>query len=659
MTDVPYYFLHDTGKYEKQLYEQNKTLTIDYYDLYNFDEDYALQLLEEPERIIHQIHIEYDPSLLSKVEIVNLINTTKLREITSEHHGKFIQVVGVVTSVSIPVSRLNKAEFVCPICGKEIIVEQEDGKLVLPSKCDGSGCHNRKFKTTDLDLERSEYVNFQTMTLQEDQNELPSGEIPEPLEVHLYGDLVRDVIGGNHVNVVGIVKLKETKSGSLNYKRVLEANSIISMNDSPEDVDLSEKDVAEIIELSKRENLEELLIQSYAPSIYGWEHVKQALLYVQFGGVRQTKGVNNVRGDINIILAGDPATAKTQMLIYSQKLAMKGELSTAGGASLVGLTAALTKEEDRFIVNPGTLALADNGIAFIDEADKMEPTELAKVHQAMEQQFIKIDKGGLHMTLNARCATVVACNPVEGRWDTTKTLPQNIKNFPDSFLTRFDLGFIMIDQHDETFDEAMARRILGLDVEETRDFISFDLLKKYIIYGKRFKPKLTEEANRRILDFYVEKRQEKKHDNDGVRITPRQLEAFPRLMQARARLHLRDIATVDDFEVILKLFNIYINEVYRDPETGNVDFDIAHQIPSSTRNKIRRCGLLFDLMIESGLGHVNDEGKYYVIREDFEKYMVRNWNIDIAVTRDVIRQAEKSDYLFSPFLNRIMRGMSN
>ena len=656
MTFLAYNFIHDAGKYEKQLYSNRDKLVVDFYDLYEYNHEYAILLLDKPEQILKELHVEYDPSLLSKVEIFNLVDTTKLRNITSEHHGKLVQVTGVVTSVSIPVSKLQEAVFICPNCKGETCVPQMNHKLITPTKCDNNGCNNRKFKDTDIDLTHSKYINFQTMTLQEDQNELPSGEIPEPLEVHLYGDLVRDVIGGDHVNIVGIITLKETKPGSLNYKRILEANSVVTLNDSPEDVQLSEEDMDRITELSEKPDLEQLLIKSYAPNIYGWEHVKQALLYVQFGGVRKIEEATNVRGDINVILAGDPATAKTQLMIYSQKLAMRGEMSTAGGASLVGLTAALTKEDDRFIVNPGTLALADKGIAFIDEADKMDSAELSKVHQAMEQQFIKIDKGGLHMTLNARCATVVACNPIEGRWNMDKTLPENVKNFPDSFLTRFDLGFIMIDNHDEVFDEKMARRILGLDEDEKRDFISFDLLKKYIIYAKRITPELTEEAKKKILEYYVEIRQQKKDDTTGVRITPRQLEAFPRMMQARARLHLRDEATVEDFETVLELFKIYVNEVYRDPKTGNVDFDIAHQIPASKRSMVKRSWMLMNLMIESGLGEIDPKGKTYVIRNKFEKYMVQNWNIDIIETRDIIKDAERQEYLFSPYLNRLEVG---
>lgn len=649
-----YEFLHDAGDYERQLYQDE--LVIDFYDLYDYNSEYAMLLLNEPDQILGELYSIYDPSKEKRIYITNLIETTKLRDISSEHHGKLIQITGVVTSVSIPVSRLKEATFICPECDEENVVLQDNCKLIQPSKCVANGCNNRRFRETDLSLEKSTYHNFQTMTLQEDQNELPSGEIPEPIEIHLYGDLVRDVVGGNHVSVVGVVTLKETKKGSLNYTRVLEANSIIVMNDSPEDVELTESEVETILETSKKPNLEKLLINSYAPSIYGWEHVKQALLYLQFGGVRKEKGNNYVRGDINILLAGDPATAKTQFLIFTQKLAMRGEMSTAG-ASLVGLTAALTKEDDRFVVSPGTMALADNGVHCVDEADKLGDLELGKVHQAMEQQFIKVDKGGLHMILNARCANLFACNPTEGRWNVDKTLPQNVKNFPDSFLTRFDLAFIMVDRSDEDFDTAMANRILGLDDGEAEEIIDFDLLRKYIIYAKRLNPVLTKEAKEMIRDFFIEKRQQKKNDSEGTRITPRQLEAFPRLMQARARLHLRSEATVEDFDEVLKLFNIYINEVYRDPATGQIDFDIAHDIPTSKRNMIKRTPMLFDLMVENGLGHTLDGGDSYVVREEFEKYMVRSWSIDIIQAREVMESALVSDYLCNPFLNRITKGM--
>jgi len=649
-----YDFLHDAGKYEKQLYGDK--LVIDFYDLYDYSSTEALLLLNDPEHYIDSIYDEYDPSRTRRVEIINLVETTKLREINSDHHGKLIQIKGVVTSVSIPVSRIKEASFKCPICGEHNIVKQDNDNLTLPIKCMMNGCNNRKFRETDLDLTESTYENFQTMTLQEDQDELPSGEIPEPIEIHLHGDLVRDVVGGNHVIVVGVVKLKETRKKSRNYKRILEAASVISLNDSPEDVELTEEEIKEIKELSEKPDLEKLLIESYAPSIYGWEHIKQALLYVQFGGVRKNENQNMVRGDINLLLAGDPATAKTQFLIYTTKLAMRGEMSTAG-ASLVGLTAALTKEDDRFVVNPGTMALADNGVHCVDEADKLGDLELGKVHQAMEQQFIQVDKGGLHLTLNARCANVFACNPSEGRWNLGKTLPENVSIFPDSFLTRFDLAFIMIDQSDEAFDTAMAKRVLGLDKNKFVGRVPFDKLKKYIIYAKRITPTIPDDVSKMILDYYIEKRQSKKYDTDGTRITPRQLEALTRLIQARARMHLREEATVEDFDVVLKLFEMSVDEVYRDPETGDVDFDIAHDIPSSKRNKIKRTPYLFDLYIESGGGHIDSDGKAWAERNDFEAYLMKNWKLSSLSAKEIINKAIKNDYLFSPFFSRVEKGV--
>ena len=630
-------FLYDDGKYEAML-RSGGIITVDLHDLYDFNPEMAQGLIEHPESFLASAS---RGAIDNPLRFTNLIESTRIRSLATEHVGTLIQVEAIVVTASLPDSTLTEAHFECP-CGETLVIEQTSHRLRKPHQC--NACKGRR--GFELQVEQSKYRDTQTLGLQERPEELPPGEVPEPLEASLQDDLIRSVTPGDRVRVVGIVRLKERRGRDINFTRVLEVNSIQIHNRNPSELEIDDEQKEHFKGLVTRPGFEELLINSYAPSIYGWRHVKKALLLAQFGGVRKMKGGIPTRGDINVMMAGDPGTGKTQMLLFSSKVATRGVFSTGGGVTGVGLTAALVKDGDRFILAAGTMALADMGMACIDELDKMRKEDREKIHTAMEQGIIPIDKADVHATLNGRCSVVATCNPTDGRYNTYKTIPENVKEFPPSLLSRFDLIFIFLDEADEDRDDRMADRILGLE-DNQRDALDLDELRSFVAYAKTFTPELPREVGERIKEYFKEKRKGQTVDA-GLFISPRQLESLERMTEARARMHLRDVATMEDAESAIELFEVFINETCRDPYTGKTDVDMVQGTPRSMSAQSDRVPLVVELMLEE-----LDGSRDYVYFKALQEKLVEHWKVPPTRARDVIALAIKKDLVWSPYSDHI------
>lgn len=318
----------------------------------------------------------------------------------------------------------------------------------------------------------------------------------------------------------------------------------------------------------------------------------------------------------------------------------------------MGLTAALVKDGDgRFVLAAGTMALADMGLAALDELDKIGKEDREKIHPAMEQQIIPIDKGGLHTTLNSRCSVVAACNPVEGRYNQYKTVVENVKGFPPSLLSRFDLIFVMCDDATPAEDESMVDHILGITPTDAGS-ISLQELKRFISYAKTVNPEVPVEVKNVLKDYYLAKRG--KGGTSGIQVTPRQLEALERLTEASARLHLRGTATESDANLAVKLFDIYLEGTWRDPYTGEVDISESLGIPSgSIRKQAQAVPTVVQAMIAEGLGHVDVSGREYVLRRDLVDRLVKA-GLSSERSQEVVEAAIKMDYVWSPRWDRVM-----
>lgn len=333
---------------------------------------------------------------------------------------------------------------------------------------------------------------------------------------------------------------------------------------------ITEEDVEQFNQMSRDPEIYEKISKSIAPAIFGHADIKKAIACLLFGGCpkRLPDGMR-LRGDINVLLLGDPSVAKSQFLKFVDRVAPISVYTSGKGSSAAGLTASVIKDPSsgEFQLEGGAMVLADGGIVCIDEFDKMRPQDRVAIHEAMEQQTISIAKAGITTILNSRSSVLAAANPLMGRYDDLKHAAEQI-DFQSSILSRFDAIFIVRDHRNESADRAIANHVVGLHMHGTNKTanaegdISLELLRKYVCHARmKHQPKLSEEACHRLQNLYVTDRAASKDQRvnkktNGIPITVRQLEAIIRLSEAIAKIHLEPIVTVRHVTEAHRLFQI-------------------------------------------------------------------------------------------------------
>ncbi|RLI41976.1 Minichromosome maintenance protein MCM, partial [Candidatus Bathyarchaeota archaeon] len=545
-----------------------------------------------------QLQIE-DPEYAEKketinVRIVHLLEATPLRKLGSEHIGKLVMIEGIVVRSTPVRPMVMQAAFRCKRCGEITRVEETGQFLRAPFVCSNPSC--RAKGPFDFIQEESTFVDSQDLRVQERPEDLPPGQLPRALNVKLVGSEIVDVARpGDHVSIVGIVRAVAPTLPRVGKLRTfilhLDANSIEVLGKEPETVLPSPEEEQKILELAKDPWIHRKIINSLAPSIYGYDHVKEAIMYMLFGGVPKTLPDVTIRGEMNVLLIGDPGTAKSQLLQYVARVAPRGLYTSGRGTTAAGLTAAVIREKGGgMTLEAGALVLADKGIACIDEMDKMRPEDRVAIHEAMEQHTVSVAKGGIVATLNARTAILAAANPALGRYEPHRTVAENI-SLPVTILSRFDLIFVLRDVPNKESDSKMSEHILEIHrkgVSPTEPPIPLDLLRKYISYAKGIKPVLTKEALQRLKDFYLSMRSASETEGSPVAITARQLESLVRIAEARARAALRKEVSVEDAEAAIAIMKRSLEEVGIDLSSYKIDIDIIMTgKPKSLRDKLQ------------------------------------------------------------------------
>lgn len=388
-----------------------------------------------------------------------------LRQLRQSHLNCLVRVSGVVTRRSGVFPQLKYVKFDCTKCGITLgPFQQESNVEVKITYC--QGCQSRGPFT--LNSEKTVYRNFQKLTLQESPGTVPAGRLPRTREVILLWDLIDKAKPGEEIEVIGIYRNNydaqlNNRNGFPVFATILEANSIIKAHDQLAGFRMNEEDEHEIRRLARDPGIVDKIINSMAPSIYGHKDIKTAVALSLFGGVaKTTKGQHHVRGDINVLLLGDPGTAKSQVLKYVEKTAHRAVFATGQGASAVGLTASVRRDPltSEWTLEGGALVLADRGTCLIDEFDKMNDQDRTSIHEAMEQQTISISKAGIVTTLQARCGIIAAANPQGGRYNSTLPFSANV-NLTEPILSRFDILCVVRDTVEPEEDERLARFIVG------------------------------------------------------------------------------------------------------------------------------------------------------------------------------------------------------
>ena len=616
-------------------YPDERSLNVDYQTLEVFDPDLADLLIDKPEEVIDaaQIAIKNIDPLVKDADInirfENLSNIIPLKTLLSKYIGTFVAADGIVRKTDEIRPRIETGVFECRGCMRLHEVEQSSGnRIIEPSLC--SECGGRSFR---LLQEESKYIDTQTARMQEPLENLSGGTEPKQMLMVLEDDLVDELNPGDKVRITGTLKtFREERSGK--FKNYIYVNHIEPLEQEFEELQLSEEDEEQIIELSKDPHIYEKIIKSTAPSIRGYRDVKEAIALQLFGGsAKQLEDETKLRGDIHILIVGDPGIGKSQILKYVSRLAPRSIYTSGKGTTGAGLTAAAVRDElGGWSLEAGALVLGDQGNVCVDELDKMRSEDRSALHEALEQQTVSIAKAGIMATLNSRCSVLAAANPKFGRFDRYKVLAEQI-DLPAPIISRFDLIFVIEDKPSREGDSKLADHILKIHQENTVEYeIEPELLRKYIAYArKNANPKLTDEANEVLKEFYVSTRNSNPEEQGAVPITARQLEAIIRLAEACAKIKLKETVDKEDAEKAVRLQLSCLKEVGVDPETGEMDADIVGGgTPKSDRDKIKRVTEEIKLLEEEYAGDaplnilISNMADKYNVSEDKTEQIVRN-----------------------------------
>ena len=626
---------------------------LDFNDLAEFSPDIAEKLIERPEESIGLLEValeelEWAPKK-ANVRLTSLAESQELliRNIRSRHLGRMISIEGIVRKASEVRPRVTNAKFECPSCGTIISVLQIDKKFKEPSRC---SCGRRGgFKLLDKEM-----VDAQVLTIEEAPDNLTGGEQPKRMTIFLQEDLVDPLMEmrttpGSRVKVIGYLKeisiLSPSGGVSTRFDLAVEANNIIPMEESFEDINISEEDEMVIKELAADPHIIDRMVRSIAPSIWGYENVKKALALQLFGGVKKTRSDGTkMRGDLHILLVGDPGVAKSVMLSFISGIAPKARYVSGKSATGAGITATVVKDDvlKGWSLEAGAMVLANKGIVCIDEFDKMNEEDRSVMHEAMEQQTVTISKATVQATLRAQTSVLAAANPKYGRFDPTQSIAKQVNLIP-SLLSRFDSIFIMRDIPQKQRDEAIAVHVLTEHQQMAKhDVIDKDFLKKYISYSKqKCNPVLTDEAVEVMKQFYVGLRSQAYDDESAVKAIPigaRQLEALVRLAEAHSRMRLGKKVTADDAKVAIDVVKSYLLEVGYDEETKKIDIDKMSGNSASKRNKL--------VVVRETIAEMEKQfGKLLPIEEVEKKLKEKLPDLEIE---EAIERLLKSGDLFRP-----------
>lgn len=543
-----------------------------------FDEaakDIVLGMFPQYERITREIH----------VRITDLPLIEDIRSLRQLHLNQLVRTAGVVTSTTGVLPQLSLVKYDCSKCSYVLgPLVQSQNQEVKPGSC--PECQSTGPFT--INMEQTVYQNYQRISIQESPGKITAGRLPRSKDAILLSDLCDSCKPGDEIELTGVYT--NNYDGSLNtangfpvFATIIMANHVLRKDDKVAARHMTDDDVRRIVALSKDEKIADRIMASIGPSIYGHEEIKRAIALSLFGGESKNPGQKHrVRGDINILICGDPGTAKSQFLKYVQQIAPRAVFATGQGASAVGLTAYVQRSPvtREWTLEAGALVLADKGVCLIDEFDKMSDQDRTSIHEAMEQQSISISKAGIVTSLQARCAVIAAANPIGGRYDPSLTFAENV-DLTEPILSRFDVLCVVRDQVDPIQDEKLARFVIDShirhhpnantqeDADETMEQdsqsqreesgdtgpekIPQDLLQKYIMYAReKVHPKLHQMDQDKVARMYSELRRESMATG-SVPITVRHIESMIRLAEAHARLHLREHVLEEDVNMAIRI----------------------------------------------------------------------------------------------------------
>lgn len=573
----------NTFFYREQLIKQaNKgepLIEVDIEDISAFDENLFQLILSDTSAVLDSLDqgasevctLLTTLNLSFQVSLISQQRPISLRELTSDLVGKLIVVPGIVVAVSKPATKALKVVAQCRFCQSKITMYVEPGfsGIDLPKVCQGIREGQGSKERCGLDPfviigEECSYVDQQTLKVQERPEDVPTGEMPRTVSAVLDKYLVDKVTPGSRVTLVSIFSVFGGVKSSSPKNSYLRGIGIV--------IDYSEQgryrnfytleDEEEFHAMARDPELIKKIQKSIAPSVFGNEDIKKVISCLLFGGTRKAlQDGTKLRGDINVLLIGDPSTAKSQFLKFVARVSPIAVYTSGKGSSAAGLTASVVRDtaSREFQLEGGAMVLADGGVVCIDEFDKMKPDDRVAIHEAMEQQTISVAKAGITTILNSRTSVLAAANPIHGSYDDLKQAQEQI-DLQTTILSRFDCIFLVRDIRNEQSDREMASHVVNLHMGNTVSLdeqgdIDINLLRKYIAFARsKCFPKLQEDSMKLLQNYYVADR--KKQANGAFPITVRQLEAIIRLSESLAKMTLSPVVRPEHVEEAHRLFEV-------------------------------------------------------------------------------------------------------
>jgi DNA replication licensing factor MCM4 len=656
---------------------------------------YPIEVMEAFDTAVKEFYFTKFPNddLNLRVRPFNVDKITSMRELNPTDIDQLVTMTGMIIRLSNIIPEMAEAFFKCSVCSASCTVKLERGRILEPTICQTCNTNH----SYELIHNRCIFYDKQLIKLQESPDEMPAGETPCTIALYVRDDLVDSIQPGDRVEVTGMYraiplrvnpKTRNVKSVYKTHVEVLhfkkkDLKRLYEIND---DTDINSTFTPERImklrSMSTESDIYARLAAAIAPDIFENDDVKKGILLQLFGGTsqvsaplmisqdpgdpnsKQIAGPAQVhsRSEINILLCGDPGTSKSQLLQYIYRLVPRAQYTSGKGSSAVGLTAFVSKdvETGQYVLQTGALVLADNGVCCIDEFDKMSDYTRAVLHEVMEQQTLSIAKCGLICKLNARTSILAAANPIDSKWAKNKTIVDNIQ-LPHTLMSRFDLIFLILDPDDEHYDRRLALHLVSLYhtcderlTDHGQKGLEMDLLKDYIMYAKtQYKPKLTEESGRALVEAYLEMR---KMGSGKGQITayPRQLQSLIRLAEAHAKMRFSKFVDVSDVDEGKRLHREALKQSAIDPKTGRIDIGILTTGFSSEERRNR------DEIADTLKKLIRAKGKISTMKKEslFQDLLTQS---DVHIQRDLfesaLRDLQEDDYLI--ITDQVIRILSN